>query len=334
MTNVIVVDAPPVIKSATATPTKVAADNTVTFKVTGAVDPDGTVASVNVYWDPTELGTSTAGAVLIGTSSTSPWTVTAHLPALNDSQHPFPTSGQAVFLVQAVDNSSTPGNIVEVKATIVAQPVVAQVTATPAPIDHTLAATFTAGGVTSATGTTVKAVEFWLAPAGATSLDTVADTLLGKVTKGTAGNWVLTLKNLSTVAARNYVVFACAFPGFQRQLGVRPVSDAVDGGVMRGLSATASHAAETVRVAWCSFRHGPDAGRFAFAEEFEMDHVGVTTNWAILDVLLLGPAGSVQGDHDLLAAGGASVGALVGRAAALFAALEHGTLLPRFVAIP
>jgi hypothetical protein len=56
-----------------------------------------------------------------------------------------------------------------------------------------------------------------------------------------------------------------------------------------------------------SLRVGPDAGRFAVAEEFQMDDVGVAADGAVFDILLLGAGGGVQRDNDLLAAGGADV---------------------------
>lgn len=52
---------------------------------------------------------------------------------------------------------------------------------------------------------------------------------------------------------------------------------------------------------------GPDTGRFAFAEKLEVDDVGIAADRAVLHVLLLGAAGRVQRDHDLLTAGGADV---------------------------
>jgi hypothetical protein len=57
------------------------------------------------------------------------------------------------------------------------------------------------------------------------------------------------------------------------------------------------------------------------AEEFQMDDVGIAADGTILDVFLFGPAGGIERDYDLLAAGGADVGAFIAGAAACFITL-------------
>ena len=60
-----------------------------------------------------------------------------------------------------------------------------------------------------------------------------------------------------------------------------------------------------------SLRLSPDSWRFTFAEELDVDDVGVAANGTIFDVLLFGPAGRVKRDDDLFAAGGAGVRSFV-----------------------
>jgi hypothetical protein len=68
---------------------------------------------------------------------------------------------------------------------------------------------------------------------------------------------------------------------------------------------------------------GPDARRFAFIEEFDVDDVGVATHGAVLNVLLFSATGSVQREDDLLTAGWAYVGTLVCGSAAFLLAFLH-----------
>jgi hypothetical protein len=72
---------------------------------------------------------------------------------------------------------------------------------------------------------------------------------------------------------------------------------------------------------------GPDTRGFDWAEEFDVDFVGVATDGAVFDVLLFGAGGEVDGDDDALAAGGAGIsGFVLGAAAFCFAAFHDAIL--------
>src|SRR5688572_11090799 len=58
-------------------------------------------------------------------------------------------------------------------------------------------------------------------------------------------------------------------------------------------------------------RFGPDARRLALAEQLHVYDVGIATNGAVLDVLLLLPLRDVDGHDDPLSAGRANVRPLV-----------------------
>jgi hypothetical protein len=60
---------------------------------------------------------------------------------------------------------------------------------------------------------------------------------------------------------------------------------------------------------------------------FDVDFVGVAADGAVFGVVLFVAGGAVDGDDDLLAAGGADVGAFVLRLAASFLALLHADVL-------
>jgi hypothetical protein len=82
-----------------------------------------------------------------------------------------------------------------------------------------------------------------------------------------------------------------------------------------------------------SFGLGPDSGRLTVAEEFQVNHVGVAADGAVLDVLLLGAAGGIPRDDDPLATGGTDVRPLRrsggGGSASCFASSCAGEFIPR-----
>ncbi len=200
-------DVPPVIKSMTVSPAKIAPDNDVTVKISGVKDADGTVAAVNVYWSPSGATDSTSGAVLLGQAHLvkGVWTFTGKVPAADDANHPFPTSGNVVFLAQAQDNSDVLGNIVSAKATAVAQLAISgSLTITPSPIVHGQAAVISVNGV----GGSPKAVEFVMEAGSVSLLGGGTPITLGDAMKKSAGVWSLTDKKTADIAPGDYTIFA------------------------------------------------------------------------------------------------------------------------------
>ena len=203
-----ITDVPPTIKSISIKPTKVAPDNDVTVSFNSVADTDGTVAHVNVYWSPSGVTNSTAAAVLLGQATLvkGKWTFTGKLPASNDPTNPFPTTGTAVFLAQAVDNDSVAGNIVSATATATSQLLITgMLNATPTPLVHTQGATLTITGVTGSP----KAVQFLAQNGSENSVDALTGILLGSAKKTATGTWTLILKNTS-LPAGDYTLFARA----------------------------------------------------------------------------------------------------------------------------
>ncbi len=219
MATAVVNDDPPhIISLAVVSPIHPAADNKVALRAIGVSDPYDPVTIVNFYWNPAGApapgsGTNAlANAVLLGTATAKTgWTLTATLPSAADSTNPFPPSGPVTFVAQANDTLNTLGNLVSVTAIAAAQPTIGSLAVTPSAINPAQSVIFTAGDIAD-TGLPgipgVTAVEFWLAPAGSTTLDTLTDTLLGSGAKQLDGDWTLTLRNFSRFAVGDYVVFA------------------------------------------------------------------------------------------------------------------------------
>ncbi len=62
----------------------------------------------------------------------------------------------------------------------------------------------------------------------------------------------------------------------------------------------------------------PNAGLFPISKKLDMNHIRVAANRAVFDIFLIGTAGGIEGDDDLLAAGWADVATFVGRAGTPF----------------
>jgi hypothetical protein len=62
-----------------------------------------------------------------------------------------------------------------------------------------------------------------------------------------------------------------------------------------------------IRLSPNLFRFCPNPRRLAIAEEFKMDHIGIATDRAILDVSLLRAGGWIERNYDPFAAGRADV---------------------------
>ena len=84
--------------------------------------------------------------------------------------------------------------------------------ANPTPLNHASPVAFIASGLSDASPGIpgIAQVQFWIAAAPATTLNTATDTLLGLGIEQLYGNWVLNLANLTGFAPGSYVLFARA----------------------------------------------------------------------------------------------------------------------------
>ncbi len=92
------------------------------------------------------------------------------------------------------------------------QRLVQPLAAGPVSLQRTAPVTLTDSGIIDIGGK-VTQVQFWIAPAGASGLDTATDTLLGVGVEQTDGDWVLKLRNLDAFMPDDYVIFSRALDG-------------------------------------------------------------------------------------------------------------------------
>ncbi len=169
-TSVAITYAPPVIAGLTVTAPALVAGHVVTLRAAGVTDPDGVAQSVSFYWDPTGSGTLT-NAVLLGTATAKQgWAITVTLSTLTDPSNPFPNTGTATFLAQAVDNDGALSVAKTLTVNVDAAPTIGALSPSLATVNPGQHLTLTASGVADANDTISAWWCFHRSPAGAEHL--------------------------------------------------------------------------------------------------------------------------------------------------------------------
>ncbi len=220
-TSATILDSVPFITHFSTTPANPGAGLKVTLTATGVGDKYNTATSVSFYWvynDTNELlGTTTAK---LG------WRLTTTLPTATDPSTPFPTSGAATFLAQAVDASGTLSSpITSLTENVNVPPAITALTTTPAGTVERNGALKVSAAVTQP-GDTITKVAFYLGAIGATSLDTTTAKLLGDGGVS-AGVYSVTYKVPLILPLGTYPIFAVATNSHGAQSNIAAVSVSV-----------------------------------------------------------------------------------------------------------